>query len=396
MRVVLNGLAALKPKTGVGHHVADLFGALSAACPDDRFTLYPGELLGKAARALRSKGGRGASAALPTRRRPVRDWLRRAAKSAAVTASRLHFAGFTRTFKFDLYHEPNFVPFPTHLPTVITVHDLSVLKFPQWHPSDRVRQHQRYFLRGLGRAEHVIVVSESVRRELIEELNCPAHRVTAVHNGVGGQFVPQPDEEVQRVRAAWDLPERFFLCVGTIEPRKNLTTAMKAFAGLPADVRERCPLVLVGPWGWRSEAEREVYDRVGKPAGVRHLGYVPASDLPAVYAAARVLVYPSHYEGFGFPPLEMLACGGAVLASTADAVREVLAGHAWFVEAEDVGGWKDALHRAATDDEFIERLRTNGPKQAGRYTWERAAADTLRVYERVLGREVERPGRRAA
>ena len=245
MRVVLNGLAALKPKTGVGHHVADLFAALNAA--DDQFTLYPGELLGRAARALRTR--KATAAPGPTRPHPLRDWMRRAAKSAAVAASRVHFAAFTRAFRFDLYHEPNFVPFPSRLPTVITVHDLSVLKYPQWHPADRVKQHQRHFLKGLGKARHVIVVSEAVRNELIDELNCPPHCVTAVHNGVGPQYRPQPEEEVRRVRLAYDLPERFFLCVGTIEPRKNLTTAMRAFVGLPAAVREQCPLVLVGPWG---------------------------------------------------------------------------------------------------------------------------------------------------
>jgi alpha-1,3-rhamnosyl/mannosyltransferase len=394
MRVVLNGLAALKPKTGVGHHVADLFAAL-AADPADHVTLYPGEFLGNAAKAIRpAKGGGGPPA--PAQPRPVREWLARTAKSAAVAASRLHFAGFTRAFRFDLYHEPNFVPFPSRLPTVITVHDLSVLKYPQWHPADRVKQHQRHFLRGLGKAQHVIVVSEAVRQELIDELNCPPQCVTAVHNGVSPQYRPQPAEEVARVRLAYDLPDKFFLCVGTIEPRKNLTAAMRAFVGLPPAVRSACPLVLAGPWGWRSDAERELFEREGRAAGVRHIGYVPAADLPAVYSAARVLVYPSHYEGFGLPPVEMLACGGAVLASTADAVREVVAGHAWFVDADDVGGWKDALHRAATEDEFIDRLRTNGARLAAMYTWERAAAETRRVYAKVLGRAEQVSEKRAA
>ena len=172
MRVVLNGLAALKPKTGVGHHVADLFAALAATGPADHFTLYPGDLLGRAARALRTRNASGspppvrpADGSGPRPAHPVREWLKQTAKSAAIAASRLHFAGFTRAFRFDLYHEPNFVPFSSPLPTVITVHDLSVLKYPQWHPADRVKQHQRHFLRGLGKAEHVIVVSDAVRQE---------------------------------------------------------------------------------------------------------------------------------------------------------------------------------------------------------------------------------------
>jgi alpha-1,3-rhamnosyl/mannosyltransferase len=378
MRVVLNGLAALKPKTGVGHHVADLHAALAAGHPSARFSLYPGRLLGSAARSLRTSAGPPAASDTPGR-------LGRVMKSAARLASRLHFAGFARAFRFDLYHEPNFVPFPTPLPTVVTVHDLSVLKYPHWHPLDRVRVHQKHFQQGLGRAGHVIVVSEAVRRELIEELNCPPDRVTAVHNGVGRQYAPQPATGVAEVRRTFDLPERFFLCVGTIEPRKNLGSVMRAFADLSPTVREACPLVLAGPWGWRSEADREFFHTVGRAAGVRHVGYVPGHLLPALYSAARALLYPSHYEGFGLPPVEMLACGGAVIASTAVAVREVLAGHGWFVEPDDVAGWRDAMHRAATDDEFVDRLRAGGIDHARRYTWERAAAETMAVYRRVLG-----------
>ncbi len=381
MRIVMNGLAALKPKTGVGHHVADLYGALASNYPDHHFSLYPGVAVGRAARALQKPGG-GGSGTPKTRR--VRDFLKTAVRSAAKMASRVHFAGFTRAFRFDLYHEPNFVAFPTNLPTVITVHDLSVLKFPDWHPRDRVKQHQKHFLKGLGRAQHVIVVSESVRRELIDELNCPKDRVTAVHNGIGEQFVPQSKDAIRAIRTKWNLPEAFFLCVGTIEPRKNLATAMRAYLDLPATIRDRCPMILAGPWGWHSETEREIYDSKGKASGIRHIGYVPADDLPALYSAARALLYPSHYEGFGFPPLEMRACGGAVLASTAEAVREVLGSQGHFLEAEDTAAWREAMKRTATDEEFVERLRAKS-NSGVRYCWARAAAETFAVYRKVLG-----------
>jgi alpha-1,3-rhamnosyl/mannosyltransferase len=106
--------------------------------------------------------------------------------------------------------------------------------------------------------------------------------------------------------------------------------------------------------------------------------------LPALYSAAHALLYPSHYEGFGFPPVEMLACGGAVIASTADAVKEVVGRHAYYVEAEDVAGWRDALARAIADPAFIDRLKENGPEHARQYNWTRAAAETMAVYSRVL------------
>jgi alpha-1,3-rhamnosyl/mannosyltransferase len=386
MRVVLNGLAALKPKTGVGHHVAELAAALHAGFPDDQFRLYPGDLLGRVVRTFNPPPR-------PPDPRPPRpfDRLRGWVKAAAKTASRFHFSAFTRAHRFDLYHEPNFVPYPTPLPTVVTVHDLSVLKYPHWHPADRVRQHQRFFLRGVGRARHVIVVSEAVRRELIEELGCPPGRVTTVHNGIAPRFAPQPAAAVTAVCHKFDLPPRFLLCVGTVEPRKNLGTVIRAFADLPAAAREACPLVLAGPWGWRSEADRHLYESVGRPAGVRHVGYVPAADLPALYSAAHALLYPSHYEGFGLPPVEMLACGGGVIASTAEAVREVLGPHGWFVEPEDVAGWRDALRRAATDDDFVAGLRAGGVERARRFTWQRAATETVAVYRHVLGQTAAVP-----
>lgn len=388
MRVVLNGLAALKPKTGVGHHVADLYAALCSHFQEDQFNLYPGRMISRTVARLRAQPK---SPALSPNQRSsaVKRGLRSAVVAAAKAASGLHFVGYTRAFGFDLYHEPNFVPFRTHLPTVVTVHDLSVLKYPQWHPADRVRQHQRHFQRGLGRSRHVIVVSHAVRRELIDELGCPPDRVSVVYNGVGRQYVLQPTEVVSNVRRKYGLPDRFFLCVGTIEPRKNLGTVIRAFADLPPQVRFDCPLVLVGPWGWRAEVERRLFDEFGQPAGVRHVGYVSANDLPALYSAARVLLYPSHYEGFGFPPVEMLACGGGVIASTADAVKEVLGGHGWYVEPEDVAGWRNVMGRVATDDDLLNRLRVKGIEHAAQYSWERAAVETVAVYRKVLGQAVE-------
>lgn len=383
MRVVINGLAALKPKTGVGHHVANLTATLTATFPYDEYTLYPGRRTAEMIRRL----NRPPAAATGPAHRPNPGLVGRGlglAKATAKAASRLHFAAYTRTFGFDLYHEPNFVPFPSGLPTVVTVHDLSVIRFPEWHPADRVRVHERRFDRGLRLAAHVIVVSEAVRREVIAGLGVPADRVTAVPNGVGPAFHPLPATEVATVRVRLGLPQRYYLCVGTIEPRKNVGTAMRAFADLPAEVRESCPLVLVGPWGWKSDADREYYEDVGRDRGVRHLGYIADADLPALYAGAVGLVYPSHYEGFGLPPLEMLACGGAVIASTAEAVREVCGPHAAFIEPEDLPGWRSAMYQLATDAEFRDGLRRGGIAHAARFTWERAAEETAAVYRHVL------------
>jgi alpha-1,3-rhamnosyl/mannosyltransferase len=385
MRILINGLSALKARTGVGHHVAELHQALVKEFPEDVFMLYPGELIHREwPKRIRRRSSGSAPGGQPGR---VRQTLASAAKNLAQLGSCLHFSVYSRAFSFDLYHEPNFLPFHSHLPTIVTVHDLSVLKYPQWHPADRVRQHQQHFLTGLQRAQQIIVVSEAVRTELIQELGCAPTRVTTIPNGIGTQYCPQSQDTLREVRARLGLPEKYFLCVGTIEPRKNLLTVMRAFVDLPSELRQQCPLILAGPWGWRAEAERDFFLTQAGPAGARTLGYTSAHDLPALYSAARVLLYPSFYEGFGMPPTEMLACGGAVIASDVPVLREVLGTHAEFAAPDAVHEWKTLMARSVTDNEYLDQLKSGGILHAQQFTWQRAARETHALYSRVLASE---------
>ena len=364
MRVILNGLAALKPKTGVGHYVAQLAAHMPCA------TLYPGDVPAVVRRLAASKSGTGTGT--PT----LRGLAIQTAKHLGKIAVGVHFARTSR-IGFDLYHEPNFIPLPCELPTVLTVHDLSVLKFPHWHPADRVRHHERHFHAATRRAACIVVVSEAVRHDALAH-GVPAHKLAVVHNGVSSSFRPMTID-----RAGLGVPERFTLCVGTIEPRKNLLTVMRAFADLPAAAREACPLILAGPWGWRSEAERAFFESTAKPRGARHLGYVSDADLPALYNAASALLYPSFYEGFGLPPAEMLACGGAVVyAQEAAAVREVVGDCGEALPAEDVPAWRRMLLRIAAGE---LRPAPDGVVRAARFTWAKCATETRAIYGQVLG-----------
>jgi glycosyltransferase involved in cell wall biosynthesis len=379
MRVLVNGVSTLRAKTGVGHTTANLHRALcDVATNGDTFWLYPGRTIAQAADRLVGRPGGGARSGAGSR-------LKASVKEAAKAAYRLHLRAAARWGGFDLYHEPNFVPVRTHLPTVVTVHDLSVVLHPEWHPADRVAFHTKHFEAGLRQADHVVVVSESVRRELIAELGFPATRVTAVLNGIGDAFRPQPPDVVAAARARLGLPGRYFLAVGTIEPRKNLLTLLRAYCDLPATLREACPLLLAGGWGWKSEPERVFFESDAKAKGVRHLGYVADADLPGLYAGATALVYPSFYEGFGLPPVEMLATGGGVLASTAAAVREVVGGHARLIDPHDLAGWRDALREVAADPAALDDTSRGGVAHARRFTWAAAADRTLGVYRSVLG-----------
>ncbi|CAN5523293.1 glycosyltransferase family 1 protein [soil metagenome] len=391
MRILFNGLTALKPRTGIGQYCVHLANAAVKLLPGE-FDIYPTPFVRTmVSRSMKLAGPKTASqATTPSWKQRVRGQITRTMKNLGQSATGVHFQRHCRASKAELYHEPNFLPFDVDVPTVITVHDLSVLLYPQWHPADRVRQHQQKLKVAIRQAAHVITDTEQVKHEIVEQLGIKATNITAVHLGVGPEFAPASEQDLLQTRKALSLPGRYFLCVGTIEPRKNLLTAMKAFAALPSTTREQCPLLLAGPWGWRADAEREFYERHGKAAGIRHLGYVPDAALPSLFSGAVALLYPSVYEGFGLPPLEAAACGTNIVCSAeCAAVREVMGDRATFVNADDVDGWRNAMQS------LIERgvltpcvtlpRGVNTPRSGNQYSWQTTAQQTIAVYEQVLG-----------
>jgi glycosyltransferase involved in cell wall biosynthesis len=385
MRVIFNSLPALKPKTGVGHYAANLLAGLREALADGQVYSFPRGVLKKAAR-FGQKLATGRPAGPPPSGRLPGGLTRQTGRLLRSLGRGCFQSGFTwacRRHRFDVYHEPNFIPWASDVPTVVTLHDLSVIRYPQWHPADRVEYHERHFRHGLEHAAHCLTVSEFSRRELVRLMGVPPERVTAVHNGVGPQFRPLPQEDVTVVRQKLGLPANYLLHGGTIEPRKNLLTLLEAYVSLPGPLRERHPLLLVGGWGWSTEPVRVFLHEKGATAGVIHLGYLPAEDLPAVYNGAHALVYPSYYEGFGLPPLEMMACGGAVIASSAEALREVLPASACFIDPGDLDGWREALARVLTDEDWRRSQRAGAEAFARRYSWRRCAEQTLAVYRRT-------------
>lgn len=391
MSIIINGLSTLKPKTGVGHYVSNLHRAL-AQLGEHRVDLYPGPFAENVVRRglawlPRPQFRSNISENQPIS--PIRNVLNRSLKSinslakhAAKIAVGIHFARHSRANGYAVYHEPNFIPFATDLPTIVTVHDLSVVMFPEWHPLERVRHHERHFEAALKRASRIIVVSEQVRHEVLTTYSIAQNRVVAVPNGVGPEYHPRTEIELVECHGKHVLPKQFLLCVGTVEPRKNLLMAMRAYVDLPSRLRERCPLVLAGPWGWKSEPERAYYESVGRHANVRRLGYVEADDLPKLYAAASALVYPSRYEGFGLPPLEMLASGGVVFAATDTlAVRGVMGPYAVYLPADDLQSWRDAMRTQIESPDVIQQTRRAGLAHAAKFTWRATAEQTLAVYQ---------------
>jgi alpha-1,3-rhamnosyl/mannosyltransferase len=392
MRVIVNAMSTVGARTGIGHYTWSLLACLRAQAGPDVIDSYPTGLALQAlhgwARLRRNIVARPGAQACPAGPAEA-GWRRRLlarVRGYGLALAERNFRAACRRGRYDLYHEPNYIAIGSDLPVVATVHDLSVLLHPHWHPAERVADFERRFRQGLGRCHHFLAVSEFTRQEIIRHLGVAPDRVTRTHNGIRPGLGPMPAEQVRARLRQLGLPPRYLLYVGTLEPRKNLLTLLRAYCGLPTALRERYPLLLAGGWGWGAEAVAAFLQVEGRGKGVLHLGYAAEADLSALYNGARALAFPSFYEGFGLPPLEMLACGGAVLASTAGAVAETAGAAAHLIDPADEAGWRDALHRILADDDWWRQLRRGAAEAARPFTWQRCAADTLAVYRRLLRR----------
>ena len=376
MQVLFNGASAIRPKTGVGHTTANLHRALVAEFPRDTFWLYPGERARRLAARFFRPQARIAGAVSPPKSRPPS-----LAKRLAVRAARLgyasHFHAVARLRRFDLYHEPNLVPFRVPLPTVVTVHDLSVILFPNWHPAERVKRYEQAFARGVAAAAHILVDSDAVRGE--RSVLGPPNRVTTVHCA-SADFRPQSPEEIAAVHG-WLFPALPALRRNGWSRERTSPRCSGACIRPPPSASR--PLVLGGTWGGNRNPAR-TFEAEGAPPRVRYLGYV-ADETARSLCGAEGAFLPSHYEGFGLPPVEMMACGGAAVVSTADAVREVVGANAPLLDPNDLEGWRDAMHHAITDPDSLAAYRRNGPATAARFSWSNAARQTFAVYQSVLG-----------
>lgn len=269
------------------------------------------------------------------------------------------------------------------VPTVLTVHDLIFKLFPEHH-----KKLNYYFLNAavplfVRRADAVIAVSQATKNDLMRHYGTPDHKITVVHEAAAPHFRVVPISEVARVRAKYDLPERFLLSVGTIEPRKNLTRLVEALARLRKGDRNLC-LVVVGSKGWMYDEFFAKVEELGLQGAVRMLGFVPDDDLPAVFRAATVYVMASLYEGAGLPLLEAMACGVPVVSSRESSLPELGADVPRYFNPYDVDNMTEVLRQVLDDEALRAHLAAQGPIRAGRFSWQRAARETLDVYTQVL------------
>ncbi len=278
----------------------------------------------------------------------------------------------------DLFHVTHHLFDPPRGPLLSSmVHDPTPLLMPECHTQGNIRYFERFVDRTMPRLAAMIAPSEAVRADLISHCGVDADKVRAIHHGVDPTFFEASEAEKLEAKSSYDLPERFILAVGSVEPRKNLIRLIEAYGGLPAATRERTALVLAGPSGWSDGKIRRRIEQVGN---VRSIGYVRRDLLPAVYHLADVFAFLSLYEGFGMPLLEAMAAGVPVVSSNRSAMPEVVGEAGLLVNPEDVDALRGGLERLVSDEQLAANLAKAGRERALTFTWEKTAAETLRFF----------------
>ena len=376
IRVGINAMALLSPRTGIGKYVY-LLGKEFIASVEIQPRFFYAKHWSDALRHDPVPN-------IASLKSGIKKYVPNAYVVSRMATQACFSAGLLRD-PLDLYHDPNYLAYRFNGPTVITVHDLSWIRHPGTHPKDRIRVMDRYFPKSLEQSAAIITDCEFVKEELIEVFGVPAAKMHPVPLGVSSSFRPVPSMECSDVLKANGLGfGGYFLSVGTLEPRKNIATVIDAFSKLHREIQEKYPLVLVGMRGWlTSGIEAKMQPLIDKGL-IKTLGFIPDAQMPVLYSGAAAFLFPSLYEGFGLPPLEAMACGTPVIVSNSSSIPEVVGDAGAFFEAMDVNGIAEAMRRVVDDPGWREELSARGIERAARFSWRRTAEETIAVYHKVF------------
>jgi glycosyltransferase involved in cell wall biosynthesis len=286
--------------------------------------------------------------------------------------------------ELHVLHSPDFIPpFRRNCRSVITIHDLNFLLYPHFLTPESARYYGQID-QAVRNCDHIIAVSESTKRDIIRLTGAPEHKITVVYEAAHPIYRPLQGVQLrQSIKDKFGIVDDFILFVSTIEPRKNVPTLLMAYKQLLDNYHAAVSLALGGEKGWLSDEVFALVDKLGLQERVRFLGRVSPEDLLGLYNSAKLLVHPAFYEGFGLPPLEAMACGTPVVVSNTSSLPEVVGDAALLVEPTDVDGLAVAIWRVLSDDTLRKQMVHKGLQRAKRFSWKKAAQETLEIYHRL-------------
>jgi alpha-1,3-rhamnosyl/mannosyltransferase len=283
----------------------------------------------------------------------------------------------------DIFHATKLRNPPRRARLSSTLHDMTCWLMPELHQASNVVAEQCFAERIWKHCDGLIAVSESTRRDAIRILGLKPDAIQVIYPGIAQPYFDVATEAVQSVRHKYRLGRPYVLYIGTVEPRKNLDRLLNAWQAVPASLREEFELVAAGPAGWQSSA---TLARLREPSSARYLAYVPEADLPGLTAGAAVFVYPSLYEGFGFPVVQSMAAGVPVLTSNISSLPEITGGAALLIDPKSTDEISTGLHRLLTSPSLRDKLSQTGRSQATGFRWDTSARHSVDFFEKILTR----------
>ena len=373
IKILVNAFPMVNVNTGIGRYLRCLYQALEEHYGD---RLEIGYFDGKRVLTTMPSGPEN----LTRWSRLVSLFWRLPAYPALLARLLFHYSqewNFRRYVKnYDIYHEAGFFPFlsPSHVRVIFTIHDLSIFRFPQYHPRERVLYCQIFLSRRCQNVSQFLTISDFSKGEMKKFLNIPNEKTSVTHEGFDAlAFHPRSVEAVGGFLSERALPEKYFIFVGSGDPRKNIGIIPEALdrAGLYV------PLVVAGWSGWSKNASWE---------RVRFLGYVDDDDLARLYSGALALIFPSRYEGFGLPVLEAMACGCPVVTTREASMPEVAGDAALYMnDPDDLEGLAAMLKELSDTPASRRQMAEKGLLQASRFSWRKTAEATFRAFEQSMG-----------
>lgn len=375
MRIVFDARCFFEIKTGVGYYAYNLIKHLLDIDEKNNYTLFYGVALRPSKEPLPDFSKKGVDTIL----------IKYPGRIFDLVIDR--FPSFRVDFligKYDVFHTPHFTPPPLRGKTIITVHDLVYCLYPQFFPDSMIRPLLRHLSRAAREAKRIIAISENTKKDLVEVLGVEPEKIVVTYLAASELFRPIDDEErISIARKKYGIDSEYIGFFGTIEPRKNVATLVKAYADLKRRNSLSYKLVLVGQKGWKYQ---DVFDTIASlrlEEDVVFTEYVAEEDLPLLVNGAEVVVYPSLYEGFGLPPLEAMACGTPVITSNTSSLPEVVGDAALMVDPQSVEELSLAMERVLSDISLKEEMIHKGLERAKMFSWEKVAKETIKVYEDV-------------
>jgi glycosyltransferase involved in cell wall biosynthesis len=376
MRVAINCQILAVNRLGVGRYTENLVKALTNIDEENQYLLLASSRIDSASFPRKS------NLEILTTKVPI-----------VGTKTRILWEQFCLPFSLlgrgiDLVHFPDLslpvLPF-LRCPYVVTIHDLTHYAFREAYTPGKVLYKRCTTLVAVRGASRIIAVSESTKQDIVETFAVPGWKIAAVYSGLTEMFKPITNkEQLEKTRTKFHLPSRYILHVGSIDPRKNLVTLLKAYANLAREANLPHELIVVGSKEYNYGPVFDAVQSLDLADRVVFLDFVSNEDLVNIYNMAELFVFPSIHEGFGFPPLEAMACDVPVITSNTSSLPEIVGDAALLVDPYDTQGLAETMHRVLTDDGLRSEMVQRGHRRVKLFSWRRAAEETLKVYKEAI------------